>query len=67
MLTITIDNSFNGAITETNGVFISQKREGEGIGISSVKAVAQKCGGISKFEAKGDVFQASVMLRLKQS
>jgi hypothetical protein len=66
MLTITIDNSFNGAVTEINGVFMSQKREGKGIGISSVKAVVQKYNGVARFEAKGNVFQASIMLQMKR-
>jgi len=65
MLTVTIDNSFNGEVREAGGVFMSSKREGEGVGISSVKAVARKYDGSTKFEAKGDVFQASVMLQLK--
>jgi hypothetical protein len=67
MLAITIDNSFNGVIKEMNGAFISQKRdgEGEGIGISSVKAVARKYDGVTRFEAKGKIFQASVLLQLK--
>jgi uncharacterized protein with GYD domain len=45
---------------------MSQKREGEGIGISSVKAVAQKYDGVARFEAKDNIFQASVMLQLKR-
>jgi cell division protein FtsB len=65
MITITIDNSFNGTINETNGVFMSQKRKDEGIGISSVKAVARKYDGVVRFETTGYVFQASVMLKMK--
>jgi sensor histidine kinase YesM len=67
MITITVDNSFNGTIDQTGGVFMSHKREGEGIGISSVRAVARKYDGVVRFEGKGDVFQASIMLKLKSS
>ncbi|HBS60944.1 MAG TPA: hypothetical protein DEA44_16985 [Firmicutes bacterium] len=63
-LTITADNSFNGNIWEKDGVFLSSKREGEGVGLSSVAAVAKKYGGRARFEAKDGVFQASVYVRL---
>jgi sensor histidine kinase YesM len=65
MITITVDNSFNGTVKETNGVFVSQKREGKGIGVSSVRAVAKKYDGATRFEAEGELFQASVMLKMK--
>jgi sensor histidine kinase regulating citrate/malate metabolism len=65
MITITVDNSFNGTINETNGVFMSQKRKDEGIGISSVRAVARKYDGATRFEVEGELFQASVMLKMK--
>jgi sensor histidine kinase regulating citrate/malate metabolism len=67
MITITVDNSFNGTINETNGVFVSQKREGKGIGVSSVRAVARKYDGATRFEAQGEIFQASVMLKMKRA
>jgi sensor histidine kinase YesM len=66
MLAITIDNSFDGEINKNGDVFLSRKRDGEGIGISSVKAVAQRYGGETRFETKGNIFQASVMLQLKR-
>jgi hypothetical protein len=65
IITITVDNSFNGIISETNGVFVSQKREGKGIGISSVRAVARKYDGATRFEATGELFQASIMLKMR--
>ena len=65
MLAITIDNSFDGKIEKAGDAFMSLNHEGEGIGISSVKAIAAKYGGAAQFEAKNDVFQASIMLRLK--
>jgi len=65
MITITVDNSFDGIIENENGVYLSRKRngEGEGIGIPSVKTVAKKYGASARFEVKGNVFQVAVMLR----
>jgi sensor histidine kinase YesM len=67
MLAITIDNNFDGVIEKEGGVYLSRKSSEDrprGIGISSVQAVAQKYGGEARFEAKGNVFQVSVMLRV---
>ena len=66
MLTITIDNSFDGIIKENGIAFWSLKRESEGIGISSVKAVVEKYGGTARFEPNDNIFQVSVLLRLRE-
>ena len=66
-LTITVDNSFDGTYTETDGVFFSRKREGEGIGLSSVRAIAEKYGGALKCEVKGNVFMASVYVKMGEN
>ncbi len=42
----------------------ASKREGEGLGVSSVSAVAKKHGGAARFEADGNVFHSSVYLWL---
>ena len=62
MLGIAVDNSFDGEIRKDGDLFLSGKRDGAGIGIASVRAVARKYGGLAKFEAKDGVFQASVLL-----
>ena len=64
ILAITVDNSFSGELKKEGDLFMSTKHEGEGIGIPSIKGVAEKYGGSAQFEAKGNVFQASVMLRI---
>ncbi len=64
VLTLTVDNSFSGNLRKKNGVFLSSKREGTGIGLSSVMAVAEKYGGGSQFEETDGVFQASVYVRI---
>ena len=51
------------AIQETNGVFRSTKRKGNGIGIQSVRHIAEKNGGASTFAYQNGVFCAKIMLR----
>lgn len=66
ILTITVDNSFEGTLRQKGGVFLSSKRNGEGIGLSSVSAVAKKYGGNAKFEERDGVFQSSVYLYIRE-
>jgi len=63
MFAVTIDNSFDGVIKKEGGMLFSRKHGKEGIGTSSVSAVAQKYDGEARFEANGNIFQTSVMLR----
>ncbi|WP_312637287.1 ATP-binding protein [Oscillibacter sp.] len=60
VLTLAVDNSFDGTLRRNDGIFLSSKREGEGIGLASVIAVAKKHGDSAQFEEKDSVFQASV-------
>lgn len=63
-LTLTVENRFAGQLKEKEGIFLSAKREGEGLGLSSVAAVAQKYGGAARFSAKDGVFCALVYMQL---
>lgn len=63
-LAIVVDNSFNGIFKKSEGGFLSSKRKGEGIGLSSIMAVAKKHHGSAKFEPKGTVFQSSIYMRI---
>jgi hypothetical protein len=65
-LTITMDNSFDGNYNELDGVFFSLKRDGEGMGLSSVRAVACKYEGNAKFEVKGNVFMSSAYVDIRE-
>lgn len=65
-LSIVMDNSFSGDYRVQDGLFESLKHSGEGIGLSSVRAVAQKYNGYAKFEAKGNVFLSSVVLQMRK-
>jgi len=63
MLVILMDNSFDGNIKRDGEAFLSSKRSGRGIGVSSVQAVAKKYSGAAKFEFTETVFRVSVMLQ----
>lgn len=60
---ITVDNSFDGEIEHKSGNFLSSKRTGNGIGTSSVKAVAERYNGITDFTYSEHTFHAAVMLK----
>ena len=66
VLTITMDNSFNSSSIESKGVFYSQKRNGEGIGLSSIKAAAERYDGNALFKADGKVFMSSVYVVIEE-
>jgi len=65
MLTIIIDNSFDGDLKKKGDGYISRKDGSLGIGVSSVKTVIRKHNGEARFEAKNNVFHASLMVRIK--
>ena len=64
MLIITMDNSYDGNLLSVDGRFRSTKREGFGIGLSSVQSVAEKYGGNARFEDKDGHFQSSVYINV---
>ena len=59
---IQVENTYDGVIREKDGVFQSSKRKGEGVGIQSVRHIAEKTGGASTFTYQNGVFSAKVML-----
>lgn len=63
LLLIQAENAFDGEIHEKNGVLQSTKRKGRGIGVQSVRRIAEKTGGASTFTYRDGVFLAQVMLR----
>lgn len=63
LLLICVENTFGGQIKEKNGVFRSSKRKGNGVGIQSVRRIAEKNGGGASFQYEDGVFSARVMLR----
>lgn len=63
MVLLTVENAFEGRIREKDGVFQSSKRRGEGVGIQSVRHIAEKNGGYSRFFYEDGIFRANVILR----
>lgn len=63
ILLICLENAFEGDVVEKDGVFQSAKRKEAGIGIRSVRRIAEKNGGGCSFEHEDGVFRAKVMLR----
>ena len=63
LLLIEVENAFDGEIREKDGAFRSSKRKGNGVGIQSVRHIAEKTGGASTFAYQDGRFSARVMLR----
>jgi len=63
-LTFTMENSFDGEIKEWGGIFYSTKRDGEGVGLSSVAAVAGKYDGAAHFDYQGRLFMSSAYVEM---
>lgn len=65
VLTITMDNSFDGQARQEDGKFLSSKRaDAPGVGLSSIQAVAKAHQGDARFETKGKLFLSSVYVTL---
>ena len=65
MLSIVMENSFNGEVTQVGGRFRSSKRNDYGIGLSSVRSIAESAHGGTEFRAEGKLFLSSVYLYLE--
>lgn len=64
---ITVDNTFTGKLKyNSDGMLVSTKHSGIGLGTGSVKSIAETYGGICRFEAKDGMFHASVFCLEKQ-
>ncbi len=62
-LLLTVDNSFTGRFRdERRGAVRSRKHAGHGLGLLSVRTIAEKYHGLCRFESDGQMFYASVML-----
>jgi len=60
---IQVENTYDGVIREKGGIFQSSKRKGDGVGLQSVRHIAEKSGGVSTVTYQDGVFRARVMLR----
>lgn len=61
---VTLDNSCDGLSVQTDQGFLSSKRAGYGVGMESVRQIAQKYGGIAQFQAEDTVFHANILFML---
>lgn len=64
VLTVTMDNSFDGEVRQKDGEYVSHKDGGPGVGLSSVRAVAEQHQGGARFEHRDKVFLSSVYLSI---
>ena len=67
LLLIQVENTFEGKIQEKNHIFQSSKRPGNGVGIQSVRHIAEKNGGDSSFTYENGIFTAKIMLRIQKT
>ncbi len=70
-LTIMVENSFDGQFREVSGAYISWKEDGgntprEGVGLSSVRAVCEKHGGMVRVENSGEVWKTAVIVEMRE-
>lgn len=64
-LLLGIDNTFDGNIKQNkNGVFLSTKHDGPGLGIESARQIAMHYHGVFQAEHKNGMFYVSVLLEL---
>lgn len=64
MLAIAVDNRFDGCISMDGGQYVSTKGQHRGIGLQSIRAIAETYGGFAEFSHEKDVFHSAVMLTL---
>lgn len=63
VILISVENAFDGIIKKKNDIFQSSKHSGNGVGIQSVRRIAEKNGGYSSFTWAEGLFCANIMLR----
>lgn len=61
-LLIIADNSCTAPVESRDGLPLSSKRDGPGIGTSSIRDIAERYHGTAQFEWKNDIFYTSVRL-----
>ena len=64
MLSVTVDNTYNGQVKLYRGQFVSSKRDAIGTGLRSVENIAARHGGAASFEPGETMFRSSVYIRI---
>ncbi len=65
-LYIVTSNSFSGHVRFRNGRYFSTRRNGTGLGLSSIQASVERYGGTARFSHHGNVFYMDIMLPLQR-
>ena len=65
ILTITMDNSFDGQIMKSDDHYYSSKRDEFGIGISSIRSIVDKYRGGAEFRNDENTFYSSIYLLIE--
>ena len=61
---LTVDNTCENKVKkDKEGVFLSTKHKGNGIGVETVKNIAQRYQGVCRIELENGMFRISVMLK----
>lgn len=61
-LYIVSSNSFDGQVKKENGVYLSTRKNGSGIGLSSIATIAERHHGIAQFSNTEDTFVIDVVV-----
>lgn len=63
MVLLSVENAYDGDIREKDGVFLSSKRSGDGVGLQAVRHTAEKNSGYIRFHYEDGMFAVNVILR----
>ena len=61
---IVATNTFNGNVRMKNGKYLSTRKSGRGIGLSSILSTAEKYGGVAEFSHDATKFYTNIMIPL---
>ena len=65
-LYIVATNSFDGHVRQKNGRYLSTRRKGNGIGLTSVISTAERYGGSASFSHDGNEFYSDIQIPLNE-
>ena len=59
-------NSFNGTVKLQDGRYLSTRVNGSGMGLTSIRTTAERCGGSADFSHEGTEFYSNIMIPIEQ-
>ncbi len=63
-LVIVMTNPYTGALRKRKDRYLSTHRNGSGIGLSSIRSIAERYDGIAEFSDENGVFKSNVMVMM---